>query len=136
MQEVAFRDVNEFLAYLPDTEKRTVELLRKIIFSCQPGIMEKLIYNVPFYRYHKNICFIWPASVLWGKKKSYEGVRLGFTSGYLLADEENYLDLGERKFVAYRDFLSAAHIDPERLRPFIFEALRLDETAARRKKRE
>lgn len=127
MQEVSFRNVEEFLEYLPDDERKMTDLLRKIIFSCCPQITEKLSYNVPYYKQHKHICFIWPASILWGKKKMYEGVRFGFTSGHLLTDEMGYLDQGNRKYVSYKDFSSVKDIDVELLRSYLFEAIALDE---------
>ncbi len=70
--------------------------------------------------------FIWPASVLWGKTKSYEGVRFGFQQGYLLTDDLNYLDKGERKQVYYKDYLTIKEIDADLLRTYIFEALMVD----------
>ena len=58
MQNVNFADVEEFLAFLPEDELKIVERLRKIVFSCIPDCVEKLNYNVPFYKMHSNICFI------------------------------------------------------------------------------
>ena len=60
MQDVSFKTVEDFLAYLPEDELKIVELLRKIILSCLPDVVEKLSYNVPFYKRHSTICFIWP----------------------------------------------------------------------------
>ena len=80
MQEVSFNDLNEFLDFLPNDERKIVDTLRKIIFTCAPEAAEKLSYNVPFYKQHRNFCFIWPASVLWGKTKTYSGVRLGLVT--------------------------------------------------------
>jgi hypothetical protein len=127
MQEVAFRNVDEFLEFLPENELKITELLRKIIFACLPEVTEKLNYNVPFYRHHKNICFIWPASILWGKTKSYEGVRLGFTNGYLMPDEINFLDKGNRKQMYYKDFTAISGIDIDLVKSYIFEAIVVDE---------
>lgn len=39
----------------------------------------------------KDICFLWPASVLWGRRKTYDGVRLGFSYGNLLPSAAGYL---------------------------------------------
>jgi hypothetical protein len=127
MQEVSFRNVGEFLDFLPDDELKMTELLRKLIFYCLPGATEKLAYNVPFYKHHKNFCFIWPASILWGKSKSYEGVRLGFTNGYLMQDEINYLDKGSRKHMYFKDFKTLADINIELVKSYIFEAIFIDE---------
>ncbi|MEP7376696.1 MAG: DUF1801 domain-containing protein [Chitinophagaceae bacterium] len=127
MQNVSFRNVEEFLEFLPEDELKVTELLRKIIFNCLPQVIEKLSYNVPFYKHHKNFCFIWPASVLWGKTKSYAGVRLGFTNGNQLLDETGYLDKGDRKQVYWKDFKSLMEIDMEFVRLYIFEAIMIDE---------
>jgi hypothetical protein len=70
MQNVNFTNVDDFLEFLPEQELRIVEALRRTIFDCIPNVSEKLSYNVPFYKRKKGICFIWPASVLWGKKKT------------------------------------------------------------------
>lgn len=126
MQDVHFNSIDEFLDYLPAGELKIVERLRKIIFDCVPHITEKLSYNVPFYKMNKGMFFIWPASVLWGKTKSYEGVRFGFQQGYLLTDELNYLDKGERKQVYYKDYLTIKEIDADLLRTYIFEAVMVD----------
>ena len=112
---------------MPDEELRIVEVLRKLIFACAPDVTEQLSYNVPFYKYRKNFCFIWPASVLWGREKTHEGVRFGFTNGYLLTDETGYLEKGNRKFVYWKEFHTLKEIDAELLKSYIFEALLIDE---------
>lgn len=133
MQSVEFRSVDEFLDYLPADELTIVERLRKIIFDSVPYITEKLSYNVPFYKVNKGMFFIWPSAILWGKAKSYHGVRFGFQQGYLLTDEINYLDKGDRKQVFYRDFLSLKDIDTELLKTYIFEAVVVDEQFKKKK---
>ncbi|MES2589030.1 MAG: DUF1801 domain-containing protein [Bacteroidota bacterium] len=125
MQSVSFRNVEEFLDYLPE-ELKIVLTLRQLIFECIPTITEKLSFNVPFYFGNKSMFFIWPASILWGKKKSYEGVRFGFSYGVLMQNEENYLDLGDRKQVAYKDFKSLSEIDFDYFKALIFEAFEID----------
>jgi hypothetical protein len=133
MQNVSFGSVDEFLEFLPVDELKIVLLLRKIIFSCIPDCIEKLSYNVPYYKRHANICFIWPASVTWGGMKQ-RGVRFGFTKGYLMQDEINYLDKGDRKQVYWKDFYSVKDIDAELLKAYIFEAAFIDEEKTKRKK--
>jgi hypothetical protein len=127
MQNVSFRNLNDFLDFLPEDEREIAEVLRQIVFDCIPMAKEKLSYNVPYYKVHKNICFIWPASVFWGNSKSYEGVRFGFTKGYLLQDENGFLDKGTRKQVYWKDFTTCDSINIPLLKSFIFDALRLDE---------
>jgi hypothetical protein len=126
MQNVSFVSVDEFLEFLPADELKIVQLLRKMIFTCIPDCSEKLSYNVPFYKRHSNICFIWPSSVAWGNMKQ-RGVRFGFSNGYLMQDEINYLDKGDRKQVYWKDFYSVKDIDAELLKAYIFEAAFIDE---------
>ncbi len=127
MQQVSFRSVDEFLEYLPLEDRTIVDALRALVLDTVPGIQEKLSYNVPFYRRHRSLCFIWPASILWGNKKSYSGVRFGFSSGYLLRDEMNYLDKGERKHVYMKDFKSLSETDFVMLRMLLLEACEVDD---------
>lgn len=126
MQSVKFKTIDDFMTFIPDQELKVVNFLREIIFDCIPDATEKLAYNVPFYKRHKNICFLWPAAVLWGKKQTYEGVRMGFTQGYLMADENSFLEKGNRKQVYWKDFTNIRSIDVELIRAFLFEAVIID----------
>lgn len=76
MQEVDFKSIDEFLAFLPEEELLIVERLRKLIFYCLPEVREKLSFNVPYYFHHRHLCFIWPASVTWAKRKPMKGFAL------------------------------------------------------------
>lgn len=135
MQEVDFRSIDEFLAFLPEEELVIVEKLRKLVFYCLPDAREKLSFNVPYYYHHRNFCFIWPASVTWGKKKTYEGVRFGFAYGNQIADETGYLEKGGRKQIYWKDFSSIKEIDIELLQAYIYEAIYIDEAHFRKKKK-
>lgn len=127
MQNVSFQTVDEFLDFLPEGELKIVTVLRALVFDCLPNCNEKLSFNVPFYFLHKNVCFIWPASVTWGKKETYKGVRIGFAKGYLLSDETHYLEKGNRKQVYWRDIQRLEETDIELLKSYLFEAAMLDE---------
>jgi len=135
IMQVKFKSVEEMLETLPDDELKTTLLLRKIVCNCLPGITEKLIYNAIYYQHHKNICFIWPASVLWGGRKTRDGVRFGFINGYLLQDEDNYLDKGDRKQIYWKDFYSSGEVEPGILQLYITEAAIIDETLVKKKKK-
>jgi hypothetical protein len=126
MQNVRFRSIDEFLEYLPAKELKIVNALRQIVFDCIPGVTESLSYNVPYYRVRKTICFIWPASILWGRRQTYQGVRFGFAKGYRLLDEMRYLDRGDRKQVYWKDFNDLKEIDVALLKSYIYEAILLD----------
>lgn len=127
MQNVDFDSVAEFLDFLPPDELKITEVLRSIVLECIPDCDEKLSFNVPFYSMRKNICFIWPTSILWGKKKKYEGVRLGFHQANLIDDPLGFIDMGGRKQVGYHDFLSLADIDRELLESYLFAAIEIDQ---------
>ncbi len=125
MQEVNFKTVEVFLDYLTEDELRMIEFLSGIIFDCAPNIHEKYRLVSPFIRF-KSAYFIWPSSVLWGKKKTYTGVRFGFNCDYLLDDEINYLDKGNRKQVYYKNYTSLKDIDVELLKSNIYNAIEID----------
>lgn len=131
-QNVNFTNVEAFLQFLPEEELKIVELLRKIIFHCLPDWAEKLSYHMPFYTIHSNICFIWPSSVIWGAMKQ-KGVRMEFANGYLMRDEINYLDKGDRKHVYWKDFYSVNDIDAELVKAYIFEAAFIGQEMKRKK---
>jgi hypothetical protein len=133
MQTFNFKSVDEFLDFLPEEELKIVKFLRQLILSCIPDCEEKLSYNVPYYKKHSNFCFIWPASITWGKKVTYQGVRFGFTNGNLMQDDINYLDKGDRKQVYWRDFTDISEIDVDLLKAYIFDAVLIDEEKAQEK---
>ena len=102
-QNVNFHSVEEFLEYLPDSERKLTDFLRQIILDCIPECKEKLAYNVPYYYRHSRICFIWPSSIQWGNVKK-DGVLFGFAKGHLLNEDFNYLEKDNRKQVYTKTF--------------------------------
>ena len=134
MQQVRFRSVGEMLDTLPEDQLVLTERLREIVMDTLPEVREHLAYNVPYYKRHANICFIWPGAVPWGSK-IFDGVRFGFTRGYLLSDEMAYLEKGSRKQVYWRDMLTPRDIRPEVLIPLLAEACEIDEAFHRRHRR-
>ena len=80
---------------------------------------------MPFYKVRKDICIHWPASVLWGRKKTYEGVRLGFSYGNLLQDR-GFLERGGRKQVCWRDLTRITATDERMIRALLREAISVD----------
>lgn len=126
MQDLSFRTVQEFLDFLPADELSIVEKIRDLVYQAIPDCHEKLSYNVPYFKRHANICFIWPGSIPWGKVRQ-EGVRLGFTKGYLLQDDINFLDKGNRKEVYWKDFRSMEELDEVTLLTYLSRASDIDE---------
>lgn len=125
MQDVSFRSFGECIDYLPENEQILVERLDDLIRSSLPQIKRKLAYNVPFYYQHKNICYIWPGSVPWGKV-TFPGVQVGFTRGHLLLDETNFLLAQNRKYVRTKHFTSISEEDEDMLRYFLLQAEEID----------
>lgn len=127
MQSVHFNSLTEFFEFLPDEERLVTHLLRDLVYETLPEIKEKLSFNVPFFRQQKTICFIWPGAVLWGSKRSYEGVRMGFNYGHLLDPKEEILSLEKRKSVAYLDLLKPEEIPFEQIRELLLRSAELDQ---------
>ncbi len=124
---IRFASAHELLDFLPDDERVLMEHLREFIISEAPQLKERLSFNILAYKGRRDVCFIWPASVLWGGKKTYEGVRFGFSHGHLLSDASSYLDRGNRKQVYWRDLQRITPTDERMLRQLLHEAVRIDE---------
>ena len=125
IQKLAFRNVGDFLDYLPEDELAVVECLRELVLEALPEVKEKLSYNVPFYYRHRRICYIWPASVPWGKVSA--GVTLGFCQGHLLVDDD-YLCRSDRKNVATVNFRSVSQVDIQKIQDLLWQAAAIDDT--------
>ena len=132
MQDVDFKSIEAFLEFLPINERKIVEALRKLVFECIPDCEEKISYNVPFYRRHYNICYIWPPSITWDGF-AHEGVQFGFTYGFLLQDEIGYLERGRRKQVFWKSFFDINEIDARILQSYLHEAALIDSEKAKEK---
>ena len=139
---MSVKAIDEMLANLPKKEQILVNRLRALIMECIPKAEEKAYYGegVPFYRNNKLICFVWPASVFWGPKRTEEtqkkkGTALGFNQGYLMANEDGALLAEGRKQVYVMYFHTINDINEEQVRALLFEAALIDETFKKKKKR-
>ncbi len=124
-QNLNFNSIGEFLDYLSQNELEIVEELRSLVFECIPDVKEKIAYNVAFYSRNKRLCFIWPASIPWGKVEK-NGVKFGFIRGNLLDDYALYLEKENRKNVHSKTFFSVEEIDLQIMKDYLFEALEID----------
>lgn len=125
---------------LPKNELAIVRRLRTLIQECLPKAEEKSYYGlgVPFYTRHRMICFIWPASFVWGKKPKPPNpeklVTLGFCQGNRMSNEDGVLLAEGRKQVYCMYINSLADIDENQIRALLFEAELIDDTFGRQKK--
>jgi hypothetical protein len=133
--------IEEMLMTLPKKEQVLVNCLRALIMECIPKAEEKAYYGegIPFYRHNKLICFIWPASVFWGPKRTPDtqkakGTSLGFNQGYLMSNEDGALLAEGRKQVYVMYFQTVDDIDEDQVKALLFEAAMLDDTFKKPKK--
>lgn len=138
---MAADSIEEMLSTLPKKEQVLVNRLRALITECIPKAEEKAYYGegIPFYRHNKLICFIWPASVFWGPKRTPEtqkakGTSLGFNQGYLMSNEDGVLLAEGRKQVYVMYFHTVDDINEEQVRALLFEAAMIDDTFRKPKK--
>lgn len=136
------KTVDEMIMNLPKAEQVMVKRLRELVLECLPRATEKGYYGegVPFYTHHRMICFIWPASVVWGPKKQSEvkkaaEVSLGFCQGNLMSNEDSLLKAEGRKQVYVIYFGSLNEIKEDRVRALLFEAGMIDDAFGERKER-
>jgi hypothetical protein len=134
------KSVDEMIMNLPKDEQVIVNRLRSLVMECLPKATEKEYYGegVPFYSHHRQICFIWPASVFWGPKRTLEtqkakGVSLGFCQGNLMSNEDGVLQAEGRKQVYVMYFHSFKEINEEQVRALLFEAGMIDDSFGKRR---
>ena len=135
------KTVDEAMLSLPKQELAMVKRLRALIRECLPKTIEEPKYGlgVPYYRHHRQICFIWPSSFYWGPKKKETSdkpsmVTLGFCYGNKMSNEDGVLHAGGRKQVYCMYFKSLNEINEEQVRALLFEAELVDESFKKRKK--
>jgi hypothetical protein len=135
------KSVEELIMNLPRAEQVLVKRLRALITECIPKATEKYYYDMglPFYRHNRLICFIWPASVFWGPKRTPEtqnekGTSLGFNQGYLMSNEDGVLKAEGRKQVYVLYLKSIKDLDENQVRALLFEAAMIDDQFAKKKK--
>jgi len=124
---------------LSGEEKNIVKRLWTLVLECLPKAIEKNYYgiSVPYYSQNRMICFIWPPSTYWGKKKytlEENGVTLGFCQGNRMSNQDGLLLKEGRKQVYCMYFKSLKEIDDNLIRSLLYEAEMIDDTFARKKK--
>jgi hypothetical protein len=136
------RSFEELLMSLPRAEQELVKRLRALIIECIPKATEQMYYDIglPFYRHNKLICFIWPASLRRGSKRTPEtqnekGTSLGFNQGYLMANEDGVLQAEGRKQVYVMYVKSIKDLDENQVRALLYEAAMIDDQFRKKKKK-
>jgi hypothetical protein len=134
-------NVDEMIMNLPKAERVLVQRLRALIMECLPTATEKAYYGmgVPFYTRNRLICFIWPASVFWGPKRTTEtqnakGTSLGFNQGNRMSNEDGVLLSEGRKQVYVMYFHKLSDINETQIRALLYEALLIDDTFSKKNK--
>lgn len=130
-------EIEDFIEGLPRVEKLIVKRLRQLVADCDPRLQEKLSYGVPCFFRHRSILFLWPAShVPYGlPRKRPTGVTLGFCYGNRLSNDQGLLLKENRKQVYIITFHSLEEINEPVIREIIQEAILLDETFAKKKRK-
>ncbi|QQR86083.1 MAG: DUF1801 domain-containing protein [Flavobacteriales bacterium] len=118
-----FASARELLDFLPTDERALLERLREFVISEAPQLHERLSFNILAYKQRRDVCFLWPASVLWGGKKTYDGVRFGFSHADALSDPSGYLERGTRKQVYWRDLQEFTRTDERMLGQLLEQAV-------------
>lgn len=113
------RNIDELFDTLPDQERITAAILRELVKEHLPEAREKLSWGAPFYHGRRSICYIWPASIPWGKIN--EGVALGFTRADLI-NHDGYLGPDAGKKLGRHVYLSPEEIDVERITGLLLQA--------------
>lgn len=132
----------EMFMNLPREEQVIVKRLRDLITECLPQATEKAFYDVgiPFWSHHRLICFIWPASIFWGPKRTLEtqkskGTSLGFNQGNRMSNEDGVLLAEGRKQVYVMYFHSLKDIKDDQVRALLYEAGMIDEEFGEEKRK-
>jgi hypothetical protein len=134
--------VEEMIMNLPKDEQLIVTRLRSLIMECLPLAIEKPYYGlgVPYYSQHRQICYIFPASALYGcsqvanQSQTNKKVTLGFCQGNRMSNEEGVLQVEGRKQVHVMYINSLRDINEAQVRALLFEASMIDDSFGARKK--
>ena len=109
-------DVDTYFFSKDDKFTKLLFMLRAIIIQSDSKIVETIKYNIPFYVYKKNLCYI---NVV---KDKY--VDLGFVDGFKLPNNYNKLVAGNnRKLMKSLRFLSIDDFDEEVVRSTLVDAI-------------
>ena len=112
--------VDLFISDLPKANAKLIFDLRNLILSVLPKGQEKLNYGIPFYYYHKWLCYLYVPA------KRQDIVTLGFCQGAQLSNESGILS-GDGKLVRLVEFDVNKEHDFEPVREVLNEAILLQD---------
>lgn len=117
---------------LRNNELTIVKRLRELVLECLPLATEKPYYGlgVPYYSRHRQICYIFPCSALYGQEdtKHEKNVTLGFCQGNLMSNENDVLKAEGRRQVRVMYFYTLRDIKEDLVRALLFEAGMIDDS--------
>jgi hypothetical protein len=124
--------VEEMIMSLPGDEQAIVKRLRNLVLESLPKAKEAPYYGlgVPYYSRRRQICYIFPASALYGTEafsNEKRNVTLGFCQGNRMSNDEGLLQAEGRKQVRVIHFQSLHDINESQVRALLFEASMVDE---------
>jgi hypothetical protein len=134
------KTVDEMIENLPREERLITDRLRQLVTECLPLATERPYYGlgVPYYSHHRQICYIFPASALYGTEdlpKQKRNVTLGFCQGNRMSIENGLLQAEGRKQVRVMYFLKMNEIKDDIIRALLYEAAIIDDSFAKKKHR-
>lgn len=83
-------NVRKFINEQPQPEREIMTILRSWILDLGPYTQEKISYKIPYFSFYGTMCYIHPHE---------EGLDLGFTKGYELANDQGILEAKGRSQV-------------------------------------
>ena len=127
------RTVDEMILGLPKVELAIAKRLRELVLECLPLAVEKPYYGlgVPYYSRHRQICYIFPSSALYGSEgneQDRKSVTLGFCQGNRMSGASGLLKAERRKQVRVIYFYNVSDVNDEEIRALLFEASMIDDS--------
>ncbi len=132
MKLAKHKDFDAFIEALLPTEQAICLRLRALILENFPELKEKFSYGAPYYFGSTRVFFMYPASLPYSGFT--EGVRLGFARGHLMSNEQDLLDMGDRKEVGYVLLQREGDVRESPLLEMLHEAVLLDAALADNKR--
>lgn len=112
------KTIENFILGLDGQQKAIVSFFHERLTNYH-DLRGKISYNIPVYYRKSWVCYLNPI------KKN--GIELAFTKGYLLSNDQNLLQMKNRKYVAGIDLYEIQEIPERPIDEIIQEALIIDQ---------